>query len=177
MTYIMFETVAGNDPRLVPEIEMIGNDWHFTFAKVNGTPVIDWLNATTITKEMFDARNFTNALDGEVGIMRSVTDPADIIQPTSFGDNDYEKVAYRLNSIDESNTVALLKAQMLNWAENNFDDDSGRIQIRAQVPGLRTLKETQMYMATYFEWECAYTHQLDKEPQFETKKFSQTLYD
>ena len=34
-----------------------------------------------------------------------------------------------------------------------------------------------MYMATYFEWECAYTHQQDKAPQFETKKFSQTLYD
>ena len=49
------------------------------------------------------------------------------------------------NSIDESNAVALLKAQMLNWAENNFDDQSGRIQIRAQVPGLRTLKETEPY--------------------------------
>ena len=177
MTYIMFETVPGNDPRLVPEIEILSSDWHFSFARVTGTPVTDWLNPTTITLDMLNARHFTNALDGEVGIMRSVTNPADIIQPTSFSDNDYEKVAYRLNSIDESNAVALLKAQMLNWAENNFDDQSGRIQIRAQVPGLRTLKETQMYIATYFEWECAYTHGQEKAPQFETAKFSQTLYD
>lgn len=176
MTYIMFETVPSNDPRLVPEIEIIGSDWHFSFARVTGTPQIDWLNPTTITEDMFHARMFTNALNGEVGIMRSTTNPADIIQPTSFGDDDYEKVAYRLTSIDESNTVALLKAQMLNYAENNFSEDGGLIQIRAQVPGLARLEETQMYMATYFEWDCAFTAGQPKEPKFETTKFSQTIY-
>lgn len=176
MTYIMFETVPGNDPRLVPEIEIIGSDWHFSFARVTGTPQIDWLNPTTITEDMFHARMFTNALNGEVGIMRSTSNPADIIQPTSFGDNDYEKVAYRLTSIDEANTVALLKAQMLNWAENNFDNDSGLVQIKAQVPGLARLEETQTYMSTYFEWDCAFTAGTEKTPQFETKKFSQVIF-
>lgn len=177
MTYIMFETVPSNDPRLVPEIEIIGSDWHFSFARITGTPIIEWLKPTTITEAMFHARHFTNALNGEVGIMRKVDNPADIIQPTSEGDNDYEKVAYRLNSVDESNAVALLKAQMLNWAENHFTDETGLIQIKSQVPGLRTLEETQMYMATYFEWECAYTANQEKTPQFTTAKFSQELYD
>ncbi len=176
MTYIMFETVPSNDPRLVPEIKVIGSDWHFSFAQVLGTPVIDWLKPTTITEDMYHARHFTNALNGEVGIMRSTSNPADIIQPTSFGDNDYEKVSYRLTSIDEANTVALLKAQMLNYAENHFTNESGLIQIRAQVPGLRNLEETQTYMATYFEWDCAFTSGQDLEPQFTTAKFTQTIY-
>ena len=32
-----------------------------------------------------------------------------------------------------------------------------------------------MYMATYFEWECAYTANKDKTPQFTTSTFSETL--
>ena len=76
MTYIMFETVPSNDPRLVPEIKVIGSDWHFSFAQVLGTPVIDWLKPTTITEDMYHARHFTNALNGEVGkwILASVAE-------------------------------------------------------------------------------------------------------
>jgi hypothetical protein len=32
-----------------------------------------------------------------------------------------------------------------------------------------------MYFATYFEWECAYTANKDKTPQFGTTTFSETL--
>ena len=65
---------------------------------------------------------------------------------------------------------------MLNWAENHFTNESGLVQIRAQVPGLRNLEETQTYMATYFEWDCAFTAGQDFEPQFATAKFTQTIY-
>jgi len=64
---------------------------------------------------------------------------------------------------------------MLNFAENHFTEATGLVQIKAQVPGLQTLKDTQMYMATYFEWECAYTANKDKTPQFTTSTFSETL--
>ena len=179
--YIIFETVGSADPRMDARLQVITHDWHFTIAYIapedEGAVNIEWLNATVINEGIASAHNFTNALDNEVGIMRNVSNPKDIVQPTSFGDNDYEKINYVLTSVDELNTVGLMKAQMLNFAENHFTEETGLAQIKTQVPGLHTLKETQMYMATYFEWDCAYTANKVKNPLFGTRVFSQQLQD
>ena len=45
--------------------------------------------------------------------------------------------------------IGLLKAIMLNFAEHHFTEATGLVQINTQVPGLQTLKDTQMYMAIY----------------------------
>ena len=177
--YIIYESIASNDPRRDSRIQMIASEWHYTIGYIapadEGAVNTEWLKATTITEGMANAHNFTNALDGEVPIMRNVSNPRDIVQPTSFGDSNYEKINYTLTSTDELNTVGLLKAIMLNFAEHHFTEETGLVQIKAQVPGLQTLKDTQMYMATYFEWECAYTANKDKTPQFTTSTFSETL--
>lgn len=177
--YIIYETLAGNDPRKDDRIEIISHEWHYTIGYIppehQGQVRVEWLNATTINEGMAHAHHFTNAVDGEVPIMRNVSNPKDIVQPTSFGDDNYEKINYRLTSTDELNAVGLLKAIMLNYAENHLDESTGLVQIKAQVPGLQTLKDTQMYMATYFEWDCSYTANKDKTPQFETRKFSEEL--
>ena len=177
--YIIYETLASNDPRVDKRIEIIGTEWHYTIGYIppehEGQVRVEWLNATVINEGMAHAHHFTNALDGEVPIMRNVSNPKDIVQPTSFGDSNYEKIQYRLTSTDELNAVGLLKAMMLNFAEHHLDENTGLVQIKAQVPGLQTLKDTQMYMATYFEWECAYTANKEKTPQFTTKSYSETL--
>jgi hypothetical protein len=177
--YIIYETVASTDPRTDSRIQIISSEWHFTIGYIapehEGAVNTQWLNATTITEGMAHAHNFTNAIDGEVPIMRNVSNPRDIVQPTSFGDSNYEKINYALTSTDELNTVGLLKAIMLNFAEHHFTEETGLVQIKSQVPGLQTLKDTQMYFATYFEWECAYTANKDKTPQFGTTTFSETL--
>lgn len=177
--YIIYESIPGSDPRLDPRMEYLASEWHYTISYINdihkGDIILNWLNYEELTEDQAHAHKFTNAVDGEISVMQNTSNPKDLVQPTSFGDNDYEKVQYRLTSVDESNTVALLKKIMLMHAEAHFDEDTGLVQIRAEVPSLRTLKETQMYFATYFEWECAYTHAKEKTPRFSTATFSENL--
>ena len=177
--YIIFEAIASNDPRVDARIETIATTWHHTIAYIapehDGDVRIDWLKATQITRDVAYAHHFTNALEGEISIMRNIADAADIIQPTSFGDNNYEKINYKLTSVDELNAVALLKTLMLNYAEMHLTEDTGLIQLRVNVPTLSTLKDTQMFMATYFEWDCAYTANKEKRKLFSTRTFSEEL--
>jgi len=178
--YIIYESVPADDPRLDPRIEYVGSEWHYTIAHINdlhrGDIILNWLNYAELTEDQAHSHQFTNAVNGEISVMQNKNNPKDLVQPTSFGDNDYEKVQYKLSSVDESNTVALLKKIMLLHAEKHFTEETGLTQIRAEVPSLRSLKETQMYMATYFEWECAYTHGKEKQPRFATKKFSENIF-
>jgi hypothetical protein len=179
--YIIYESLPGDDPRLDPRMEYFASEWHYTIAYINdihrGDIKLDWLPHEELTDDQALAWKFTNAVDGEISVMQSVSNPKDLILPTSFGDNDYEKVQYKLTSVDEANAVGLLKKVMLLHAEKYFNEETGLIQIKSEVPGLRNLKETQMYMATYFEWECAYTAAKDKAPRFQTKTFSEKLFD
>ena len=177
--YIIFESIASDDPRVDARIKTISTTWHHTIGYIapedESNVRIDWLKATPITRDVAHAHHFTNALEGEISIMRNIADASDIIQPTSFGDNNYEKINYKLTSVDELNTVALLKALMLNYAEAHLTEETGLLQIRANVPTLTTLKDTQMFMATYFEWECAYTANKEKRPLFATRTYSDEL--
>tara|TARA_R110000868_G_scaffold66436_7_gene197833 strand:- start:1438 stop:1992 length:555 start_codon:yes stop_codon:yes gene_type:complete len=177
--YIIFEAIASNDARIDARINTIASVWHHTIGYIapehEGAVRIDWLKATEISRAVAYAHHFTNALNGEVPIMRNIADPADIIQPTSFGDNDYEKIDYKLTSVDELNAVSLLKAVMLNYAEIHLTEDTGLTHIRTNVPTLSTLKDTQMFMATYFEWDCAYTANKEKRKLFSTRTFSEEL--
>lgn len=177
--YIIFEAIASNDPRADERIKTISTSWHHIIGYIapedEGSVNIDWLKATQVTRDVAYAHIFTNALDGEVPIMRNVKDTADIISPTSFGDNDYEKINYKLTSADELNTVALLKALMLNYAEAHLTEETGLTYIRANVPSLTKLTDTQMFMATYFEWDCAYTANKEKRKLFATRMYSEEL--
>lgn len=177
--YIIYETLSSIDPRRDERIKTVSDEWHYTIGFIEpsdeGNIDLESINASVITEGMANSHHFTNAVDGEVPIMRNVSNPKDIIQPTSYGDNDYEKINYKLTPTDELNAVGLLKAIMLKHAETYFDNDTGLVQIKTQVPQLTKLKETQMFMATYFEWDCAYTANKEKTPEFNTRNFSDTF--
>lgn len=179
--YIIYETIGNNDPRFDPKLEYVSTAWHYTISKVPADHVskvnLELLKATEITEGMAHAHHFTNAVDGEISVMKNVLNPADIIQPTSEGDADYAKVDYKLSSTDEVNAIGLLKAMMLNFAENHFTEELGLVQIRTKVPSLTTLKNTQMFFATYFEWDCAYTAGKEKTPEFQTPKYTQEIFE
>lgn len=174
--YIIYETIASNDPRYTPLIEYIATEWHYTIGYIapeNLSNVnLPFYKATEINESVAHAHQFTNAVNGEISLMRSTNNPKEMVQPTSEGDADYVKVAYKMTAEDEMNAVSLLKSMMLNWAENHYTEETGLIQIRTEVPGLRRLKETQMYMATYFEIEFASTQGKEKNPLFTTPKFT-----
>jgi len=177
--YIIYESMAGNDPRKTPLIEDIASEWHYTIAHIKPENLskvnLEWYKATEITEGMAYAYHFTNAVNEEVSLMKSTSNPKDMVQPTSFGEEGYTKVDYKLTSTDELNAVGLLKAIMLNWAENHLSEETGLVQIKTKVPTLKRLKETQMFMATYFETEFAYTAGKEKTPEFQTTKFSQQI--
>jgi len=170
--YILFETVPGNDPRLEDRIQIKDNVWHYTIAKINDNIVnevrYDWLNSVELTDGEFTGRKFFNALDGQIPVMVNVSNPSDISEPTSYGDNNYEKQIYTLTQADRANTVSLMKKLMTLHTNTHQTDDQVKDKLLRLIPNVSTLEEAQMFMATYFEWECAYTADKDKVAEFST---------
>lgn len=167
---MIFETIASNDPRLDSEkIKFIDKFWLYSIAEIKEGYNTEWLKGTEITRDQAYAHHWTNALNNEVAIMQRVSDPADIVQPTSFGDPDYEKVNYSLSADDKTNAVTLMKAAMRLHANKYCENKTQRDRILASLNTVSGLEETQTFMATYFEWDCAYTNGKTKNPEFEVE--------
>lgn len=168
--YILFETVASNDPRLTPNIQHKANAWLYSIAFVNPDSIqnnpISWLNPVELTEEESHCHRFLNVIDGEIPVMVNKKNPADLVTPTSYGDNDYEKQIYKLTASDLRNTVSLMKKIMKLHTEHHQTDATAKSRLLAGISTLTEIKETQMFMATYFEWECAYTATQDKVLEF-----------
>jgi len=171
--YILYETLPSNDPRLTTNIQHRANAWHYSIAYVNNDSLVEhpisWLDYTELTSDEAECHRFMNVLDGEIPVMINKTNPADLVSPTSYGDNDYEKQMYQLTKSDLNNTVALMKKIMKLHAKNHSTDETVRNRLYQGIDALSEITETQMFMATYFEWECAYTALQDKIQEFPVK--------
>lgn len=171
--FILFETVPSNDPRLDPRIVIKNAAWHYSIAQIEESVkdevILSWLDYAELSPEESECYRFFNVLDGEVPVMVNKSNPKDLIEPTSYGDNDYEKVLYKLTQTDKDNTVSLMKKVMTLHARNHSSDETTKNRLLQGISALRTVEETQMFFATYFEWECAYTATKDKVQDFETR--------
>ena len=170
--YILFETVASDDPRLDPKIQIKAYAWHYSIAFINDSDAsklyLDWLGYDEITQDESYCNKFLNTLDGEISVMVNKSNPADLVEPTSYGDNDYEKQIYVLTQTDRNNTVSLMKKIMKLHAQKHCSDEQTKSRLLTGINQLSSLEETQMFFATYFEWECAYTATKDKMQEFAT---------
>lgn len=171
--YIIFETISGNDPRLDGRIKFTGTFWHYTIAYIDPNDekdvIISWLNGTEVSESVAKADKFASSYNGELTIIKGTSPSSyeDFVSPTSNGDNNYKKDLYVLTEQDEENATTLLKEILTNYSTNHLTEKEQLELMLSEISKLKTLNETQMFMATYFEFDIAYTNGKDKVKEFD----------
>lgn len=173
--YIIFETIATNDPRLDSKIQFFSKFWHHTIAYIapedEASVILSWLKHEVISEDVAKAAIFTAAYNGEIAVLANEdgTIANNMITPTSGGDGFYKKAPYFLTAADKSNAILCMQASMRLFTEQHSSDaekNSNLINLINQLD-LTDLDDAQMFMATYFDFDTAYTTGKLKGPEFE----------
>ena len=169
----MFETIATNDPRLNPKLSFVGKFWHYTIGYVKPedeeSVITSWLNGTVISEDVANADKFCAAYEGELSVMANEDGTiASMITPTSYGDKFYKKAAYFLTDADKANAVECMKVAMRLFTRDHTNDTTAQDQLYTMIDELdpNDLDGAQMFMATYFDFDTAYTQGRPKVPMF-----------
>ena len=173
----MYETIASNDPRNDSRINRLNQFWHLTISYIapedEASVVIDWLKGETITEAVAKAAIFCSAYQGELSVLADENGNIinNQITPTSYGDSFYKKAAYFLTDDDKRNAIECMKAAMRIFTNNHCIDEAVKQQLLNKINAIDSngldLDDTQMFMATYFEFDTAYTNGKIKSPEFQ----------
>jgi hypothetical protein len=176
--YIVFETIASNDPRLDPKMNIFGKYWHYSIAYIapehEADVYLKWLSYEVISEKVAKSDKLAYSIDGEIALLvRNFGTYDEIIAPTSRGDNNYQKQLYYLTDDDDKNCTELLKAiaklHILNRLST--DNDVGvKEKLLEKSMKLKTLNEAQEFFYNYFNVSLtAYTAGMEKSAEFEAK--------
>ena len=171
--YIMFETIASNDPRLDPKLSFVGKFWHYTIGYVapedESGVITSWLRGTEISEDVAKADKFCSAYEGELSVMANEDGSiASMTTPTSYGNPFYKKAAYFLTSDDTANAIRCMQEAMRLFTRDHTSDEPLQTQLYALIDALdlTNLDAAQMFMATYFDFDTAYTQGRPRYPEF-----------
>ena len=155
LTYIIHETIPGDDPRLDPRMEHVGEFWHYTVIKFpSGSDVIhQWLHGAEISEDVAKAYKFTSAHQNEISVRKSTS----IYDEIADGSGDTEgsdgaKIYYRLNANDIKNTLDFFKTVMKLHLKNHADANSANVQtLNRMIDQVDSVTNAQMLMYDYFD--------------------------
>jgi hypothetical protein len=173
----MYESVAGNDPRLNSKIKEIGKFWHIAISYIapedEADVITGWLNGEVVEESVAKADKFTCAYERELSVMTAVAEVEDLVIATSGGNQFYKKEAYFLTDDDAKNAIACMKVGMRIFTKNHCKDEEIKAQLLAKIDqvGEYDLEAAQLFMATYFDFETAYTQGKHRIPEFTVNWF------
>lgn len=173
--YIVFETIAGNDPRLDPRMRIFGKYWHYSIAYIapehESDVYLKWLNHEVISEKVAKSDKLASSVDGEISLLISNFGTyEEILAPTSYSNNGYKKQIYYLTDEDNKNCTELLKAIaklhiMHRLAEGNEPGTREKLLEKSQA--LTNLNDAQIFFYNYFDVSLtAYTNKLEKTAEF-----------
>ena len=180
--YIVYETIASNDPRIDPRIKNIGKFWHFDVAYIDPADEadtrIDWLKGAVIPEHIAFANKFASAVDGEVTLVtKNFTSYDEIVFATNASQMDaenYVREVYFLKPEELKNArdfiAECLKLQVKNYItpdtmKNPVGTDTRLYEVIANA---QTLNQIQMVMKSYFDCDVnLYTATRPKQRDFD----------
>lgn len=168
----MFDTVSSNDPRLDPRIVFTGKFWHLTIAYIapehESEVIYSWLQPEIIPEEVAKADKFTSAYNGELSVLtRTPGSYEDIVIPSSGGNAHYVKEAYFLTDDDKRNAIKCMQVGMKIWARKYYTHNVDMLIEQIDSLDPLDLDDAQMFMATYFDYDTAYTNGKPKVRSFD----------
>lgn len=155
-TYIIHESVAGNDPRLHPKMERMGEFWHYNVIKFPSNDpdiVYSWLHGEEVTESVAKAYKFTSAHENEISVRKSTNVYEEIFDGSGdTEDLDETKVYYRLTPADKNNAVEFFKTVMRIHVKNWTDSSSKYSQtLLRMINDVQTITQAQDLMYDYFD--------------------------
>ena len=162
--YIVYETIASNDPRVDPRIKVIGKFWHYDIAYVapedEADTRVDWLKGAVVTEKVAFANKFAGAVDGEVTLLNKDFKSYDeIVFATNASQMDaenYVRQVYFLKDEDLKNArdfiAECLKLQVKNYiTPDTMKNPPGTdTRLYEVIANATTLNQIQMVMKSYF---------------------------
>ena len=172
--YIIYETIASNDPRRSPGIRDFGTFWHYTVAEVTPGTHVDWLKGMEVSEAVAKVWILVTSVDGEITVLKSNVDSyADIILPSSGGNQGYYKETYFLTDTDKTLAKNFLGTVLKIEAKNKLSTDGMKnpadtlTRLNQVIDNAQTLNDMQMVMKNYFDVDCCgYTANQPKNPAF-----------
>ena len=113
---------------------------------------------------MAKSYKFIGAVNGEISLRVAVDLNGDglIDEIEAASAQAGEKIPYFLTPEDDANCTELLKTLMKNFLKNHNSDPEVASQLTAKINACQNLEETQMLMATYYDFDVASTAGKDK---------------
>ena len=168
--YIIHEVVAGNDPRLDPQMEIVGDFWHYQVRKFpsNQDIVWKWLKGEQVTESVAKAYKFTPAHENEISVRKSTNVYEELSGASGdTEDLDQTKIYYRLTPVDQQNTVEFFKTAMRIHVRNHTEENSKTAQALLKIiEQLSTVTECQNIMYDYFDVGFPVNVQRKRSPKF-----------
>ena len=170
--YIIFETLSSNDPRWHSNIKDAGKFWHHTIGYIapedeESTPT-QWITHEVIDEGVAKASLFASAYKGELSVLADENGNVwdNTITPTSGGDAHFKKATYFLTADDKSNAIKCMQAAMRLFTQQHSTDAEKNAELIEQINALplTDLDDAQMFMATYFDFDTAYTNGKPRSP-------------
>jgi hypothetical protein len=167
--YIICEAIVVEDPK----IKRVGAFWHFIVLEIedadfDSVEQIKDINYVIVPQNIAQADRLCYALHGkELHIKADIEVKTydDLIQHTSFGDNEYTKQIYYLTEQNDADAVEFMKIIMKLYMKNHPvpDKDVEAEQVIALIDELNNLYDAQMLAAQYFPMGWFHT-----DPRFAT---------
>jgi hypothetical protein len=176
--YIVFETIASNDPRLDPKMNIFGKYWHYSIAYIapehEADVYLKWLNYEVVSEKVAKSDKLASSIDGEIALLvKNFGTYEEIISPTSKGDNNYRKQLYYLTEEDDKNCTELLKAVAKLHILHELSDDNEigvKEKLLEKSMRLKTLNEAQEFFYNYIGVSLtAYTAGMERTAEFTAK--------
>lgn len=151
--YIVFESIAGDDPVWSAGLERFNNFWIYTVAKFDdafNNINLEYLKADIISEEVAKASMLANAQNNKVQI-KANTPQYDLILDNESGKVHQPKVFYELTIADAQNAIVFIKTVLKNYARNHLDSLSDQDFFNNEVDACNTIDECNWLMYHYLE--------------------------
>jgi hypothetical protein len=151
--YIVHETVAGDDPRLHPSMQMFGSFWHYTIRYIpdNENVYIDWLKGAVISEDVAKAHKFTSAVNGELTVKKNTSNWDELLHASSENMNG-PKAIYELTVRDHDNCVAFLKATFGIFIKTRVLDATDSQRLTEMVQTATTIEQLKRIQSQYMHF-------------------------
>ena len=155
MIYIIHENVPGNDPRLDPNMQRMGDFWHYIVQKFPaGKDIVwSWLKGEQVSENVAKAYKFTSSYENEISVRKSTNVYEEIADGSGdTEDLDQTKIYYRLTTADQQNCVEFFKTVMRIHIKNHTEENSKNAQaLLKMIDQLTTVTACQDLMYDYFD--------------------------
>lgn len=172
--FIVYETIASNDPRRAETLRDIGKFWHYSVAEVADGTYVEWLKGQELPESVAKTWILATSVNGEITVLKSnVGSHDEIILPSSGGNQGYYKETYFLTDTDKTLTKNFIQAVLKLEVKNKLIGDGVKnhpdtaTRLNEVIDNAQTLNDIQMVMKSYFDVDvCAYTQGKPRNPLF-----------